>query len=123
MLLVENGKILLVKRGRDPYIGHYALPGGFVEYGEKTEEAAIREMKEETGLDVKITYLIGVYSDPARDPRGHTVSVVYEVKRISGNLSSGDDATEAAFFSLSKLPALAFDHKKIVQDYLLLHRI
>ncbi len=123
MVLVEKGKILLIKRGREPYVGHYALPGGFVEYGEKTENAAVREMKEETGLEVKIVRLLGVYSDPSRDPRGHTVSVVYEVKRISGNVSSGDDAAEAKFFPLKKLPPLAFDHKKIIENYLLLHGV
>ncbi len=116
-ILVENEKLLLVKRGREPFKGYYALPGGFVEYGEKTEDAIVREFKEETGLDVKVSRLIGVYSDPSRDPRGHTISVVYELKKVGGPLKGGDDASEATFIPLNKLPDLAFDHNKIVEDY------
>ena len=120
MILVENGKILLVKRKREPFKGYYALPGGFVEYGERVEDAAIREMQEETSLKVKIKRLVGVYSDPERDPRGHTITVVFEVARMGGEPKGKDDATEARFFILESLPKLAFDHRKIIQDYLLL---
>ena len=120
MILVENGKILLIKRKNNPFKGYYALPGGFVEYGEKVEDAAVREMLEETSLDVKINRLLGVYSDPKRDPRGHTVTIVFEVMRIRGELQGKDDALEARFFPLNSLPQLAFDHRKIIQDYLLL---
>ena len=120
MILVENEKILLIKRKREPFKGYYALPGGFVEYGERVEDAAVREMKEETSLNVSVERLIGVYSDPHRDPRGHTVTVVFKVKRLSGIPSGKDDATEAKFFPLKSLPKLAFDHQNIIQDYLLL---
>ena len=118
-ILVENNKILLVKRGREPFKGSYALPGGFVEYGEKVEDAVIREVREETGLEVEISRLFGVYSDPKRDPRGHTISIVFEVKRKKGKIKGGDDATYAAMLSLSSLPNLAFDHSMIIRDYLL----
>ncbi len=122
-ILIENKKILLIKRKRNPFRGMYALPGGFVEHGEKTEEAVVREMREETSLDVKVKNLVGVYSDPARDPRDHTVTIVYEIEKIGGNLKGGDDASEARFFPISKLPPLAFDHEKIISDYLVFHRM
>ncbi len=116
-ILIENEKILLVKRGREPFKGMYALPGGFVEYGETTENAIIREFKEETGLDVEIVNLFGVYSDPKRDPRDHTITIVYELRRISGEIKAGDDASSAYMISLNNLPPLAFDHSKIIQDF------
>lgn len=116
-ILVENGKIVLIKRAREPFKGMYALPGGFVEYGEKTEDAIVREFKEETGLDVQVSRLFGVYSDPERDPRDHTVTVVYELQKIGGKLRGGDDASQAALFPLNALPPLAFDHEKIMEDY------
>src|SRR5215203_2202919 len=81
----EEGRILLIRRGTEPYEGYWALPGGFVEVGETLEEAAAREAEEETGLEIEIVRLIGVYSDPDRDPRGHNVSCVYlaRVRRAS----------------------------------------
>lgn len=115
-VLIENRRVLLIRRKNPPFQGKYALPGGFVEYGESTESAVLRELKEETGIDAKIIKLIGVYSDPERDPRGHTVSVAYLVKRISGDIRAGDDAEQAKFFLLNNLPDLAFDHKKIIMD-------
>ncbi len=118
MILEIDNKILLIKRKRSPYRGFYALPGGFVEHGEKTEEAAVREMAEETGIIVRIKSLVGVYSDPARDPRDHTVTIVYEVEKVSGEIKEGDDAAEVRFFSTFNLPELAFDHKNIIKDYL-----
>ncbi len=115
-ILMEDGKILLIKRKNPPFRGKYALPGGFVEYGESTESAVVREIQEETGLKTEVVRLIGVYSDPERDPRGHTVTVAYEVKRIGGELRGGDDASEAEFFEIEKLPELAFDHERIIND-------
>jgi 8-oxo-dGTP diphosphatase len=115
-ILIEDGALLLVLRKNPPFQGTWALPGGFVEYGEKTEEAMIREMSEETGLKISICSLIGVYSDPYRDPRGHTVTVAYLVERVSGTLNAGDDAKSVKFFKRDKLPALAFDHASIVKD-------
>jgi 8-oxo-dGTP diphosphatase len=116
-IMIHKKKLVLIKRGRAPFKNSYALPGGFVEYNEKVENAVIREMKEETGLATEIKSIFGVYSDPNRDPRGHTVSVVFELKVTGGKLRSGDDAKEVRLFSLSKIPQLAFDHNKIVGDW------
>ncbi|HDI74746.1 MAG TPA: NUDIX hydrolase, partial [Thermoprotei archaeon] len=74
VILTEDGAIVLIKRSKDPFKGYWALPGGFVEYGETVEEAAIREAFEETGIRIELLALVGVYSDPSRDPRGHIVS-------------------------------------------------
>jgi len=114
---VAGRGIVLVERKNLP--PGWALPGGFVDYGETCENAAVREAKEETGLDVVLTGLLGVYSDPARDPRGHTMSVVYTAQaRDMGTLAAGDDAGQAALFALDALPPLAFDHGRIVQDFI-----
>jgi 8-oxo-dGTP diphosphatase len=115
-VLINDENILLVLRGNQPFKDSWALPGGFVDYGETTEEAVKREMHEETGLHIEITELFDVYSDPSRDPRGHTISIVYIVRKIQGRLKGGDDASDAKFFQVSDLPPLAFDHKKIIQD-------
>jgi 8-oxo-dGTP diphosphatase len=119
-VIVEKGKILLIKRGRPPYKGHWALPGGFVEYGETTEEAVVRETKEETGLTCEVVRLTGVYSAPDRDPRGHTVSVVYLMTIVEGEVAAGDDAGDAAWVDLGELPdEVAFDHATIISDAVL----
>ncbi len=114
--IVQEGTILLVKRNITPFKNRWALPGGHVEYGEKVEDASVREVLEETGLKVEIEKLFGVYSDPGRDPRGHTVTIVYLMNIVGGKLKSGDDASDARFFELEKLPQLAFDHNKIIND-------
>ena len=108
--------IVLIKRKNPPF--GWALPGGFVDVGERVEEACIREMKEEISLDVTIESLLGVYSDPNRDERFHTVSVVYICKAY-GIPKAADDAKEVAIIKPQeiKLDQLAFDHAKIVQDY------
>lgn len=107
--------IVLIAR-RYPPPGH-ALPGGFVDVGETVEDAARREVREETGLDVRLTRLLGVYSDPARDPRGHTVSIVY-VGTAAGTPRAGDDASAVLVADPAHPPALAFDHDRILRDYL-----
>ena len=117
-------EILLIRRGREPFKGKWALPGGFVEYWETVESAAVREVFEETGLKAKIAGLVGVYSDPKRDPRGRTVSIVYALEIYCPNTPSmkihgGDDAADAKFFPVSAMPELAFDHAKIIADFLL----
>ncbi|RLF33327.1 MAG: hypothetical protein DRN07_02895 [Thermoplasmata archaeon] len=114
-VLIRDGAILLVQRKHEPFRGKWALPGGFVEYGETVEEAVLREFEEETGLSAHITRLLGVYSDPARDPRGHTVSVVF-ILSAEGEPRAGDDAAAARFFHVNDLPPLAFDHEKIIRD-------
>jgi 8-oxo-dGTP diphosphatase len=117
-ITIYKDKLVLIKRARPPYKDRFALPGGFVEYNEKVEDAVVRELKEETGLSTKIKSIIGVYSDPERDPRGHTVSVVFELEVTKGKMKSGDDAKEVKLFSLDKLPELAFDHDMIVADFI-----
>lgn len=117
MVLVEDGKILLIKRGREPFAGQWATPGGRIEEGETAEECAKREMKEETGLDVEILRLVGIYSDPKRDPRG-IIAAAYLVRRLGGEVKGGDDAAEAKWFELGNLPKLCTDHGKIVADAL-----
>jgi 8-oxo-dGTP diphosphatase len=109
------GGIVLIKR-RFPPPG-WALPGGFVEYGETVEAAAVREAEEETRLKVTLTDLFGVYSDPRRDPRGHTIAVVFIATAI-GTPVGGDDAAEARVFTPASLPTpVAFDHSLILEDY------
>jgi 8-oxo-dGTP diphosphatase len=110
------GRILLVRRGRPPFEGRWALPGGFVETGETTEEACARETLEETGLAVEVGGIAGVYSRPDRDPRGHTVSIVYFCRPVGGDLRGGDDAAEARWFDAAEASSLsfAFDHAEIV---------
>jgi len=111
-----QGGVVLIERRNPPH--GWALPGGFIDYGETCEHAAVREMREETGLDVELTGLLGVYSDPARDPRHHTMSVVYTGRaRDMGALAAGDDAARARVFPLDGLPELAFDHAAILADF------
>lgn len=114
-LIIYKGKLVLVKRKNPPYKGQFALPGGSVEIGETVEEATIREAKEETDLDIEILELLGVYSDPSRDPRGHTVSICF-IAKGEGSLRAGSDADDIGLFDLDQLPELAFDHKKIIED-------
>jgi 8-oxo-dGTP diphosphatase len=115
-IILKEEKILLIKRRNQPYKGKWALPGGFVEYGENTENSIIREVYEETGLKTKINHLAGVYSDPKRDPRGHTVSIIYVLDICNGKLKSGDDASDVKYFDLGNLPDLSFDHESIIDD-------
>lgn len=110
-------RVLLIRRGAEPFLGMWALPGGFVDEGEPLEEAARRELAEETGLALDAALVrVGAFGDPGRDPRGWTVSAAYvadagvEPPQVAG----GDDAAEAAWFDLDALPPLAFDHAKIL---------
>jgi len=118
IVLDDKKRLLLVERGRDPYKGRFALPGGFVEYGETVENAVARELEEETGLKAKALEIVGVYSDPDRDPRGHTVTIVFRMGYQGGEPKGSDDAAAARFFPIEELPPLAFDHGKIVKDFL-----
>ena len=121
VIYMDEG-FVFVKRLNEPFKNFWALPGGIVEYGETVEEAAIREAKEETGLEVKLEKLIGVYSNPKRDPRGHYVSIAYLAKPVSGKLKASTDAKEVKVFS-QKPEKLAFDHEKIFEDALKILRI
>lgn len=109
-------EIVLIKRGKEPFLGGWALPGGHVEIGETVENAAIREAKEETGMDVRLDKLVGVYSDPKRDPRRHTVSVVFQATPISGTLLAASDAAELIKTRDFLDKPLAFDHNQILRD-------
>jgi len=122
-VIMDKEKVVLIKRKNQPYKNKWALPGGYVEYGESTEQAIAREVKEETGIEIEIERLVGVYSDPNRDPRGHTISIVYLCKPKCEKLEGGDDAKEAKWFPLGSLPPqLAFDHGKILSDAIKLHK-
>ena len=112
----DAGRILLVRRKYPPFQGHFALPGGFVDVGETTEAAALRELREETGIEGSSPRLIGVYSDPKRDPRHHVVSVVYLVTAKSYDPRAGDDASDAQFVADWQAETLAFDHHQIISD-------
>jgi ADP-ribose pyrophosphatase YjhB (NUDIX family) len=115
VIIETGGKIVLIRR-RNPPPG-WAIPGGFVDVGENLRDAAVREAYEETGLRVALTALLGVYSDPDRDPRGHTISTVF-VGTAEGTPRGMDDAAEAALFDEDSLPApIAFDHARILADY------
>ena len=107
--------IVLIKR-KYPPLG-WALPGGFVDVGETLEQAAVREAREETSLDVSLRMLLGNYSDPSRDPRGHTVSAVY-IAEARGEPRAADDASQLQLFDPAATPQLAFDHAQIISDYM-----
>lgn len=108
-------ELLLIRRGNAPFKGKWALPGGFVDEDEPLEKAAERELKEETSLKGMLLTQMHTFGEPGRDPRGHTVSVVYVGYLPEGAVArAGDDAAQAAWFSLDDLPSMAFDHDKIV---------
>lgn len=115
-LVNQSGRpIVLIERKNPPY--GWAIPGGFVDVGETVEVTAIREAKEETSLDVELKGLLGIYSNPKRDPRGHTVTAIY-VAESTGTPIAADDAKSVGIFTLDDLPEpLAFDHAMVLEDY------
>ncbi len=116
IIIEVEGGIVLIRRKNPPY--GWALPGGFVDYGESLERAAVREAKEETSLDVELISQLGAYSDPARDPRQHNISVVFRA-RAKGDARPGSDAVDTGVFKPDALPEdMAFDHARIISDYL-----
>ena len=116
-VVIVVDQVLLIKRKNDPFKDCWALPGGFINYGEETlEEAAVRELKEETNLSATKISFIGNYSDPNRDPRGHTISHVYKIEEWTGAPKAADDAKEFKWFYLNNLPEMAFDHNKILDE-------
>ena len=115
IIIETEGGIVLIQRRNPPY--GWALPGGFVDYGETLEAAAIREAKEETSLDVELISQVGAYSDPDRDPRQHNISFVFAA-RAKGKPTASDDALDIGIFNADSLPQeLAFDHGRILKDY------
>jgi ADP-ribose pyrophosphatase YjhB (NUDIX family) len=119
-IIQKSSSILLVKRKKDPYKNQFALPGGFVNEGETIEEAIEREVYEETSLKIHPIDILGVYSDPTRDPRGHMMTVVFIVLIIKGIATAGDDAKEISWIPIEKINEIkiAFDHKLVIRDYL-----
>lgn len=121
-IIQKNSQILLVRRKKDPFEGFLSIPGGFVNQGERVEDAAKREAKEETSLDIELVDILGVYSEPNRDPRGHIMSTVF-IGEISPNNKAEalaqDDAAEIKWMTLEELDntSFAFDHQKILSDY------
>jgi ADP-ribose pyrophosphatase YjhB (NUDIX family) len=114
IIIEVDESIVLIKRKNPPH--GWALPGGFVDYGESYETAAVREAEEETGLAVKNLQQFRTYSDPDRDPRQHTASTVF-IAQADTPPTAGDDAAEAELFTKESLPKLVFDHAKIIADY------
>ncbi len=116
VVINEAKQVVLIKRKNPPF--GWAIPGGFIDYGETVEHAAVREAKEETCLDVTLQALLGVYSDPARDPRLHTISTVFIATSCDySTLQGADDALQAKWFYFDALPTdIAFDHRKILAD-------
>ena len=114
----DKKEFILIKRKYNPYKDCWAFPGGFVDYGETTEDAAVREAKEETSIDVDLQNQFKVYSNPLRDPRGHTITVVYLAKGNMNDMKADDDAKGIEIFSYEDLKDmnLAFDHKQILED-------
>ena len=117
-----RGRVLLIRRGFPPFKGKHALPGGFVEIGETVQEACRRELMEETGVKAGRLELVGVYSKPGRDPRGHTCSVVFLTRVKSAVAKAGDDAKEVEWVTPGPGLELAFDHAKVLNDALRLLR-
>ena len=120
VILFKKDSLILIRRKNPPFKGEYALPGGFVDIGETVEAACVREAKEETNINVKIIRLIGVYSRPDRDPRGHVVSIAYlcEPKTKKEKPKAQDDALSLELFPISEITSLklAFDHMEILKD-------
>ena len=115
-VVIPSGRgIVLIRRASDPFEGQWALPGGFVEIGETVEAAATREAAEETGLAVELARLVGVYSEPDRDPRGHNVSVAFLARVLSGQMQAASDADEVDVLDPGSVD-LVFDHDRIISD-------
>ena len=122
-VIIKDKKILLIKRGLDPYKGFWATPGGYVGWDETIEETVKREVKEETCLDVSNLIFVGVYSSPKRHPK-QVINVVYLVEVKNGKVRVSDDAVDARWFSINKIPnELAFDHRKNIKNALNLIRL
>lgn len=116
VVMDAKGRVLLIRRGNPPFKGRYALPGGFVDIGETVEAACRRELLEETGVEAGRLELIGVYSDPGRDPRGHTCTVAFLTRVAQATAKAGDDAAAAEWVEGWRQVKLAFDHATILAD-------
>ncbi len=119
IIMVDKESIVLIKRKNQPYKDCWAIPGGFVELGETLENAVMREAKEETGLDIKPIKILNIYSDPNRDPRGHTITAAFICEKIGGTLKANSDAKDIRIIKINSIETikLAFDHDKILVDF------
>jgi 8-oxo-dGTP diphosphatase len=115
VVIPSDDEVVLVRRGSEPFEGQWALPGGFVEVGETVRQAAVREAAEETGLAVEVSRLVGVYSEPDRDPRGHNVSIAFLARVLGGQMQASTDAAEVELLDPATVE-LAFDHRRIIAD-------
>ncbi|MFA5312543.1 MAG: NUDIX domain-containing protein [Methanomassiliicoccales archaeon] len=122
-IIIYEGRVVLIRRGREPFKGMFALPGGIVEHGERVEDCVVREMREETGLETRVASLSGVYSDPDRDPRGHFVTIAFNLEAEGGKLAAGDDAASVRLFDICDLPEMASDHRRILDEALRQRRL
>ena len=116
-IIERDDKLLLVRRKKDPFKGSLSFPGGKVDEGEKVEDALKRELKEETNFDIEPTDILGVYSDPSRDPRGHRVSITFIATIKSGEAKAADDSESIVWLPINEQQDLAFDHNKILNGY------
>src|SRR2546422_11682134 len=116
-IVLHSGKLVAVRRKNDPYRGMPALPGGFVELGETTVEAVVREVREETGLETRVKRLGGGFSDPRRDPRGHVISIVYELDGVGGQMKAGSEAAASGRGNHFAGPGMAVSQNKILREW------
>ncbi|MHA1906709.1 MAG: NUDIX domain-containing protein [Candidatus Thorarchaeota archaeon] len=119
VVITDSQRVVLVKRGREPFKGTWVFPGGFIDYGETAEHAAVREALEETQMKIELIDLLGVYSAPDRDPRSHHVNIVFVARPIEGEPQGGDDAADAKWVKIEDLDEsdLAFDHGLVFTDF------
>jgi 8-oxo-dGTP diphosphatase len=113
----EHGRVLVMERGTDPFRGTWVFPGGYVDPGETVEQACIREVREELGLEVKLTGLIGIYSEPGRDPRGSVVSIAYRAAIVSGTVTVTPEARAHRWLEPGEEVPMGFDHARILADH------
>lgn len=116
-IVAHEGRVVAIRRRNEPFRGMPALPGGFIEVGETAQAAVVREVREETGLETRVVRLVGVFSDPNRDPRGHVIAIVYELARTGGTLAAGSDAADIFLIDPEDVPAMAFDHAAILASW------
>lgn len=118
IVISDGDRVVLIERGQAPFEGMWCLPGGHVEQGEQVRDAAVREAREETGLDIELERVLGIYDAPGRDPRGPVISVAYIASPVGGDLDADTDAAAAAWVDLADLPEeMGFDHAEILDDF------